>query len=160
MNTRGSSKRARRRHSVQGNLSETSDGVCTIFRDHGFWPWNAASQEQSKQRESQAYEPIHTAFMEPAMTNHLRIWSMCCFLLMKLVRNAQNRFLALASMKSCDQTCDTRTYIHAHTHTLDLCCRKVTQITPSKYVYTYTYTHTRIHTFMHARTYTYARPML
>ncbi len=43
----------------------------TIFRDHGFRPWNAASQEQSKQCESQTYEPIHTAFMEPAMTNHL-----------------------------------------------------------------------------------------
>jgi hypothetical protein len=49
----GNFQTARQRHCVQGNLSETSDGVYTIFRDHGFRPWNAASQEQSKQRESQ-----------------------------------------------------------------------------------------------------------
>ncbi len=35
--------------------------------------------------------------------------------------------------------------MHAHTHTLDQCCRNVSQITPNTYVYTCAYMHAHIH---------------
>lgn len=40
MHTWGSSKRARQRHSVQENLSETSHGMWTMFQEHGFQKHN------------------------------------------------------------------------------------------------------------------------
>jgi hypothetical protein len=43
--------------------------------------------------------------------------------------------------------------MHAHTHTLDQCCRNVSQITPNTYVYTCAYMHAHAHAHMHAHAY-------
>ena len=44
----------------QRNVSETFDGMCTIFRVHRIRPWNHGLQVQLQERESQPSKPIHS----------------------------------------------------------------------------------------------------
>ena len=46
LNPWSSSNRPRQSHCGRKNVQETSDSMCTIFREHGIRSWNAASQAQ------------------------------------------------------------------------------------------------------------------
>lgn len=55
----------------QRNVSETFDGMCTIFRVHRIRPWNHGLQVQLQERESQPSKPIHSISMQLAMPKHV-----------------------------------------------------------------------------------------